>query len=95
MMAASASGRSVQRKKIKTRISCPPKFVLTKIDEAAAHQQHTLTNQLYPCLPVVVNDDEIPAVPPPTYSDSESFYSGTTYTRKSIVKPSAPELNQE
>lgn len=75
-------------KRPKTRISCPPKFTLTKIEEAAQ------SKKLYPFLPG--NEPylfEVPPVPPPTYSDSESFYSNTytkTADKRRSVEPSAP-----
>jgi hypothetical protein len=79
-------------KRPKNRISCPPKFALSKIEEAAQSEK------LYPYLPA--NEPylyELPPIPPPTYSDSESFYSNT-FTNKAdkrkSVEPSAPVYNK-
>ena len=80
-------------KKPKTRISCPPKFHLTKIEESAL-----LENKLYPCLPYHLEE----YLAPPTYSDSESQsqYSNnwsSSNIRPTVVafaEPSAPRLSK-
>lgn len=48
-------------------------------------------DRLFPALNRI-NEDELPKVPPPTYSDSENFYA-TIKSKSSSVLPSAPYLN--
>lgn len=71
--------------------------IKSKIFKASASRitEETTNNQekkLYPCLDGL-NDGltRLNLQPPPTYSDSESFYSNIK-TRRSIVVPTAPSF---
>ena len=72
------------KKLVKKRVSCPPKFVLNNecIDE----------NKLFPSLAHIIHEH----TPPPTYSDSESFYTTVNSSNQrvnSLCSPSAPAYN--
>lgn len=72
------------KKLVKKRVSCPPKFVLNneRIDE----------NKLFPSLAHIIHEH----TPPPTYSDSESFYTTVNSSNQrvsSLCSPSAPAYN--
>ncbi|CAF0729709.1 unnamed protein product [Brachionus calyciflorus] len=69
------------RTQTKTRISCPPKI---------NRDENVSDKKIYPCLNQIT-EEEPPYVPPPTYSDSETFYA-TIRSKSSSVLPSAPSL---
>lgn len=81
-------------KRIKSKILGPP-AVSSKVAEGPKESKLTDNFKLYPCLDnlntSLTHLNLKCQQPPPTYSDSESFYSG----RKSCgaVLPSAPSLN--
>lgn len=83
-----------QRKIYKTRISCPPKFMLNTNEQDVSSSPMIVEEEnqmrLYPCLDKLTMQEQ-----PPTYSDSESNY---TTARRSFssktVSPSAPSYNE-
>jgi hypothetical protein len=84
-----------QRKVYKTRISCPPKFMLNTNEHDVPSSPMIVEEEnqmrLYPCLDKLTMQEQ-----PPTYSDSESNYTTArrSFSTNKTVSPSAPSYNE-
>ena len=98
MATAATSIKKPHRKQLRTRISCPPKFMLNTNESELPSSPMIVEEEnqigLYPCLDKLIMQEQ-----PPTYSDSESNY---TTARRSLsiastnktVSPSAPSYSE-
>lgn len=91
--------KKVPKKSSKSRVSCPPKFILTGSEQDVPGSPMIIEEEsqshvrLYPCLGNIMQEQ------PPTYSDSESNYTTVNRTKSpskvsKTISPSAPSYSE-